>query len=159
MKLIFSRVKYYIPHVKGTKWPKVFGQVDTQAHNWYLNIPKIKLWLWTCCSNSLRSSVFPPHVEPAADLLPFRFKSINEVQHLCWVIRSGSQSVLQFLLKVLDKAEVRVLHRQVKLHTKLEELFLYGAGLCTEALSCWNRKETENTKMLYAAELKTTAHI
>lgn len=47
-------------------------------------------------------------------------RSISEVKHGWWVIRSGSQSAAQFIPKVLDGVEVRDRSRQVKFfHLKL----------------------------------------
>ena len=60
-------------------------------------------------------------------MLPFSHKSISEVRHGCWVISPGSQSVFQFILKVLDWVAVRALCRPVKFfHTNLDKTFLYG---------------------------------
>ncbi len=51
------------------------------------------------------------------------------------VMKSGSQSVFQFLLKVMDGFDVRALYRPLKFfHTKLRKPFLYellrARGLC-----------------------------
>ncbi len=71
-----------------------------------------------------------------------------EVQHWCWVIRPGSQSMFQFIPKVLDGVKVRALCRPVMFfQTKLGKPFLHGA---TRTSSCWNRKGT-NTNCWYKA--------
>ena len=60
-------------------------------------------------------------------MLPFSHKSITEVGHWCWAIRSGTQSAFQFILKVFDGVEVRALCRPIKFfHTDLDKPFLYG---------------------------------
>jgi hypothetical protein len=52
---------------------------------------------------------------------------MSEVGHGCWAIRPGSQSVFQFIPKVLDGVEVRALCRAVKFfHTVLNKPFQYG---------------------------------
>jgi hypothetical protein len=52
--------------------------------------------------------------------------SITEVGHWCWAIRPGSQSVFQFIPKVFDGFEVKVLCRPVKFfHTDPNKRFLY----------------------------------
>ncbi len=74
-----------------------------------------------CCYNSLHFSGKAFH---SRDLLPFSHKSIIEVHHWCWLMRSGSQSV--FIPKVLDGVEVRALCRPIKFfHNKLGKLFVY----------------------------------
>ncbi len=46
-------------------------------------------------------------------------KSISEVEHRCWVIRPGLQSVLQFIPKAFNGVDVRALCRPVKFfHTE-----------------------------------------
>lgn len=44
-------------------------------------------------------------------LLPFSHRSTSEVQHWRWMIRSGWQSVFQFIPKVLDQVEIEGLRR------------------------------------------------
>ena len=61
------------------------------------------------------------------DLLPFSHKSISEVGHLCWAIRTGSQSAFQFIPKLFDGVEVRALWRPVKFfQPDLDKAFLCG---------------------------------
>ena len=61
------------------------------------------------------------------DLLPFSHKSISEVVHRFWAIRSGLQSAFQFIPQVFNGVEVRALSRPVKFfHTDFNKPFLYG---------------------------------
>ena len=90
------------------------------------------IWSWSplCCYNSQHSSgkAFRYMLEHWCEvLLPFSHKSISEDGHWCWEIRPGSQSVFQFIPKVLDGVEVKALCRPDKFfHTGLDKPFLYG---------------------------------
>ncbi len=74
--------------------PNVCGHLDT-PHRVYVRVEPVIPKLWAVLNTS-------------------------EVQHWCWVISCGSESVLQFIPKVLDEVEVRGLCRPVKFfHTKV----------------------------------------
>ncbi len=98
--------------------------LDTWILDLYIIVEHITLtpWALMCCYmwclNSSCFSLYTRHYTTLSccrDFLPFSHKSISEVQHWCWVFRSGSQSVFQ----VLDGVEVRALCRPVKFfHTK-----------------------------------------
>lgn len=64
-----------------------------------------KPWALICCHISIRSSGKASRKILDAgcrDLLSFSHKSISGVGHWCWTIRPGSQSVFQFIPKVLN---------------------------------------------------------
>jgi hypothetical protein len=111
-------------HLIYTTWPKVCGHLLVKhliPKSWALQ------WSWStlCCYNLLgRLSTRCWNI--AAELW-FSNKSISEVGHWCWAIRTGLQSAFQFIPKVFDVVEVRALCRPVKFfHTDLDKLFLYG---------------------------------
>lgn len=91
---------------------------------------------------------FPPEVEPGWKL----FSPIQPQEHqwapkLMLVIRSGSQSVFQFIPNGwLDGFEVRATCRLVMFfHTKLRKPFFFTElALCTAGSSCWNKKATSS---------------
>ena len=93
-----------------------FGNTETREnHHTHLYvitelvIPEPKALI--CGSNSLHSSGFRLHTRfynlAAGILLPLSHKSVCEVGHWCWVMRPGSQRVLEFIPEVLDGFEVR----------------------------------------------------
>ncbi len=72
-------------------------------------------------------------------MVPFRHKSISEVQHWCWVIRPGLQSVFQFIPNVFSGVEFTALCRPIKFfHAKLRKPLPYGPGVVHWEMSCWN---------------------
>ncbi len=90
------------------------------------------------------------------DLLPFSHKSISEVQHWCWVLKPGSQSVFLLIPKVLDGVEVRALRRPAKVfHTKLRKPCVDGPGLVYGlSTNCWDKVgSTLSNLSLYAKDV------
>lgn len=108
-------------------WTPQIGNGDIQIF-----LPCVSVHLITepgaliCCLHSSEKT-FHKILEPCCrDLFPFSERSVSEVGHWCWAIRSDPY----------DGDEVRALCRSVRFfHSKLGKLFFIDLSLCMGAMS------------------------
>ncbi len=109
-----------------------------------------------CCSNRLHSSGFSLSTRCWTEGICSHsdIRSVSEVQHWYWVIWSPAQFMFQFSSSQRCWMGLRsglYADQSSSSTPNWEKPFLYGAALCTWALSCWNKKR-QNTKCCHKVE-------